>query len=67
MRHLDSQRWVLSFKKKKKKEDPQPETSSEGSNHERSMQGPCNVAYKIFRYGLRTYQSKCTELIFLFH
>jgi len=44
----------------KKRADPQPETSSEKSSHERSVQGPCSGAYKIFRSGLQTCQSKCT-------
>jgi hypothetical protein len=47
MRHLDSQRCVLSSKKGGGGADPPPENSSEESNHEVSVQGPSNGTYRI--------------------
>ena len=62
-----------AFFKKKKREGPQPGTSSEKSNlwitpwSKGSVQVPYSVAYRIFWSGLRTYLNNVQNLIFLFH
>ena len=55
----------LKKKREREREDPQPETSSEKSNHERSVQGPCGV-YKTFGLGFEHIKVNVQNLILYF-